>query len=252
MSLVIRSQLLAGTGQLIQGTTTSQIGNLSYLYDEPAVVTAARRAAMRALGSQPEHGVSFRPLNRDLIVDVDASYRGLGMTPALPLRADAVVTKEPGVGLFLLLADCQGVTLYDPVQRVIALAHCGRVSTDLRLAEKTVAYLVSEYGCQPEDLLAYLGPSIATDHYVFDRDLRTGPGQYDQWGRYIKTLPNGHYSVDVRGYNLEQLRLAGLRAKQIEDSAIDTYSSPQFYSHVRSAQDNVPEQRFATYVELRS
>jgi copper oxidase (laccase) domain-containing protein len=249
MSRLIHSQFLARTSRLHEGVSTSQLGNLSYLYDETTAVTKRRELLARDLGSQLSQGVMFRPLNQDIIADVDSAYRGLGMTGGLPLRADALVTQDPGVGLFLLLADCQGISFYDPEHEVIALAHCSRKSTNLKLAVKTLKHLQQFYATKPENVLVYLGPSIGADHYVFESWIRD---ELEGWGMNLRSAGNGKYAVDVRGYNLEQLRLAGVRSKNIEDSNIDTYSSTDFYSHVQVGRDGVTEGRFAQYVELRA
>lgn len=249
MSRLIHSQFLARTNRLHEGVSTSQLGNLSYLYEDAAAVTKRRELFARDLGTTVSQGVMFRPLNQDIIVDVDAAYRGLGMTGGLPLRADAVVTQAAGVGLFLLLADCQGVSFYDPEHEVIALAHCSRKSTNLKLAAKTLRYLQQNYDTNPENALAYLGPSIGADNYVFEGWIRD---ELDGWGVNLRSVGQDKYSVDVRGYNLEQLRLAGVRPKHIEDSGIDTYSSTDFYSHVQTDREGGPEARFAQYIELKS
>ncbi len=248
MKRLIHSQFLAATGKLIEGVSTTAAGNIDYRFDEAGVVAGRRRIFARDLGTEVGYGVLFRLLDRDVIVDVDESFRGIGMTGKLPLRADTLVTKTPGVGLFLPIADCQGITLYDPRNRVIALAHCSRKSTHLQLVAKSVTYLEQQYGSQSDELLAYLGPSIGMEYYVFDEWIRE---QLTGWGNFVRPVGEGKYSVNVRGYNLEQLRLAGLRPKHIEDSAIDTYSSTEFYSHVQAGREGVPEARFAQYVELR-
>lgn len=249
MSLVLRSQLMATTGRLIEGTSTVRMGNLSYLWGQPEDVDKARMNSLRQIGGERKNGVCFRPLNSDVIVDVDETYRGIGMGRSLPLRADAVVTRSAGVGILLLLADCQAVSFFDPVNEVIAVAHCGRVSTDLQLARQVVAHMVKYYGSRPEEMLAFLGPSIAAPHYLFGAGITS---VMSGWGSYLHRVGDDCYSVDIRGYNLEQLRLAGLHSKRIESADIDTYSSDDYFSHVRSSQDGVLEGRFGTYLEIRA
>ena len=248
MSLALHSQLLASTGALHEGVSTASVGNLSYLYGEEVEVTKARALFLRQLGTATDHGVGFRPLDRDVIVEVDESYRGLGMSPRLPLRADALVTRTAEVGLFLLLGDCLGVMVYDPRQGVVALAHCGWRSTNERLAAKLIAYLQAAHGSAAEDLLVYLTPVIAKENYWYDdtiRELTQG------WGEYIRPARQGGWLVDLQGYNLEQLRLAGVRSKNIESAGMDTFSSERLYSHVRSLRQGSPAARFGVYIERR-
>jgi polyphenol oxidase len=249
VSLLIHSQLLASTGQVVEGISTSKVGNLAYKYGEPEQVTKSRRLLARELGVQLSHGVFFRPLNRDIIVDVDAGFSGVGMAGGLPVMADAVVTKTPGVGLMVLLADCQSVSLFDPVAMVVALIHAGRRSLQEQLVAKCIDHLRHHYGTDPENLLAYLGPSISPQHHVFEpwiTEEATG------WGKHMSVTSTGHYALDIQGYSIEQLRLGGVRVKNIEAAGIDTYSSPQFFSHVRSSHQGAPEERFGVYLGLRA
>lgn len=248
MSMVVRSQLLATAGGVIQGVSTSEIGNLSYLYGPAGEVTKSRGVFLRQLGTEAAHGVCYRPLNWDVIVEIDESYRGIGMGQTLPLRADAVVTRSANVGLMLLLADCLGIVMYDPRQRVVAMAHCGVRSTNARLAAQLVRYLASAHGSLPEELLVYLTPAIAAENYLYDEGIRT----FTQgWSSYIRPARDGQYQVDLLGYNLEQLHLAGIRTKNIESAGVDTFSSERFYSHVRSVRQGQPKERFGVYVEMQ-
>lgn len=248
MSMVMRSRLLATTGGVIQGVSTSRVGNLSYLYGKASDVTKARGIFLRQLGTEAAHGVCFRPFNRNVIIEVDESYRGIGMRETLPLRADAVITRAAGVGLMLLLADCVGLVMYDPRQRLIAVAHCGVHSTNVQLGAQLVRYLASAHGSLPEDLMVYLTPAIAAENYLYDEGIRTIA---QRWGSYIRPARDGQYQVDVLGYNLEQLHLAGVRTKNIESAGIDTFSSERFYSHVRSLRQGQPKERFGVYVEMQ-
>jgi len=53
--------------------------------------------------------------------DYVTGLEGQGYTP----RADAIITEMPFIALMVKQADCQGVILFDPEQRVLANVHCG-------------------------------------------------------------------------------------------------------------------------------
>lgn len=244
----MRSPLLEQTGLVRVGATTAEAGNLSYIYGPEDEVLAARRTWAEAMGIRLEDGVMYRPLDQDVIMDVDEAQRGVGMVGGEPLRADALVTRTPGLTLFLLLADCQGIAMLDPVQRVVALGHSSRKSTDLKLATKMMNYL-QQSGCRPEDILVYLTPSIGPENYVFPPEIGT---KLDGWGDNVKVQPDGRYSVNVRGYVTEQLLVAGVKSEHIDGPVIDTFAEPSWYSHVRSVKTGEPERRFAVSIELRA
>ena len=71
---------------------------------------------------------------------------------------DAVMTNVPGVCIGVSTADCIPVLLYDKVRRASCAIHAGWRGTVKRIVEKSVAKMISVYGCRPEDIVAQIGP----------------------------------------------------------------------------------------------
>lgn len=80
-------------------------------------------------------------------------------------KADAIVTDNPEITLFMRFADCVPVFFYEPEKHVIAIAHAGWQGTVKNIVTQTVKKMESQYGCQPEHIYAGIGPSIGPDHY---------------------------------------------------------------------------------------
>ncbi len=78
--------------------------------------------------------------------------------------ADALYTEMAGVGLFLPVADCIAIIIYDPKRRALMLAHLGRHSTVAQLMSQAVRYFV-EYGSRAKDLQIWMSPSITQKNY---------------------------------------------------------------------------------------
>ena len=87
------------------------------------------------------------------------------------VKADAILTNNPQVTLFMRFADCVPIFLYDPVRRVVGLAHAGWQGTVNKIAQKTIERMAVEYGSHPGDILAAIGPSIGADHYEIGADV---------------------------------------------------------------------------------
>ncbi len=87
------------------------------------------------------------------------------------IKADAMITRKPGVTLMMRFADCVPILLFDPVNRVIGLAHAGWKGTINQIAKKTVRKMHETYGTKPESLIAAIGPSIGPDHYSIGADV---------------------------------------------------------------------------------
>jgi len=86
-------------------------------------------------------------------------------------KADAILTDQPGIWLLMRFADCVPVLLYDPVRRVIGIAHAGWKGTAFGVVGKAVQQMVESYGVNPCDIRAAIGPSIGPDHYRIGQDV---------------------------------------------------------------------------------
>ena len=87
------------------------------------------------------------------------------------IKADAIITQHPNVTLLMRFADCTPILLFDPVNRAIGIAHAGWIGTVEKIAKKTVLAMVENYGSNPGDILAAIGPSIGPDHYSIGKDV---------------------------------------------------------------------------------
>jgi len=81
---------------------------------------------------------------------------------------DALATSVPRMPLVVRVADCGAVFFYDPVGKVIALAHSGRRGTEGNMVRETIRCLEEMYDCRAENLVVQLGPCIRPPHYEID------------------------------------------------------------------------------------
>lgn len=140
--------------------------------------------------------------------------------------ADALIVRQPGVGLFLPVADCVATIVYDPKRQVLALLHLGRHSTLANLMRKTIVHLV-EYGSTVGDLLVFMAPSIQSPDYKLDYFK---PANREEWQQYIK-IEGDKTSIDMQGYNREICLKMGIPKDNIEVSAANTATNSNYFSH---------------------
>jgi copper oxidase (laccase) domain-containing protein len=140
---------------LKHGFSTRSTGPLEGLEAEMLASFAAAGLPMdRAVqGAQP-HG------NRITAVDRVQSDRVFGV--------DALATATPGLTIAIRVADCGPVYFFDPVRRVIALAHSGRKGTEGNITGRSIDFLQERFDCKPSDLIVQLGPCIRPPHYEVD------------------------------------------------------------------------------------
>ena len=136
---------------------------------------------------------------------------------------DGLITNKRGIVLATINADCILLAFYDPVKKVIANVHSGWRGTLKRISEKTVKKMIGEYGCNPENIICCMSPSIGKDHFEVDDDV------YNLFIEEFQGLPhtenifetqNGKWHIDTIQINREILKAQGLKEENIIDSGI--------------------------------
>lgn len=94
------------------------------------------------------------------IVTAEEAGRGaLDRESRIP-ATDALVTNQPGICLMVLSADCVPVLLFEPEKRVVAAVHAGWRGTAANIVVETVRVMQENFGCDPQRVVAAIGPSI--------------------------------------------------------------------------------------------
>lgn len=110
-----------------------------------------------------EHGVN--------ILRIDAGDAGRGISREEFDFCDGLVTNDPNVTLVTCHADCSAFFVYDRVTRSIGLAHAGWKGMFGRIGQKLVQKMQSEYGADPKDMIAAVGPCICEKCFEVEREL---------------------------------------------------------------------------------
>jgi polyphenol oxidase len=147
-------------------------------------------------------------------------------------EADAVITSRPGLAACVLTADCAPVLIGDPRTGAVAAVHAGWRGTLARAAARAVEALVRDFGVQPENLLAAIGPAIGPCCYEVSPDL--AKRFVDEIGPSVSMVHPRAPRVDLWSANEVVLREAGVSPERIEIidrcTACDAES---FFSHRR-------------------
>lgn len=218
--------------------------------DEAADVLENRLRAATALGADPGDFVFCIQAHGPNVRIVTASDRGRGaltQDDAVP-GTDALVTRDAGVALTVMVADCVPIVLYDPVAHVLACVHAGWRGTVARVSEAAVTSMRS-LGSKPEDVVAGLGPAIAPDRYQVGDDVyeaaREGLGA--SAAKVIQPDGTGKWLFDLWTANQFVLREAGVPADNMHVASIPTGSDPGLFFSDREAR---PCGRFAAIGRL--
>ncbi|MDD7487412.1 MAG: peptidoglycan editing factor PgeF, partial [Clostridiales bacterium] len=137
----------------------------------------------------------------------------------------------PGVALVCFAADCTPVLLFDPVKNVAAAVHAGWRGTANGIVRKTVEKMAREFGSNPADIGAAIGPCIS--QCCFETDLDVPQAMLAAFGpeadAYIEKRGE-KYFVDNKGLN--RLWLTRMGVTNIDVSQDCTMCQPErFWSH---------------------
>jgi YfiH family protein len=151
---------------------------------------------------------------------------------------DAIVSNQPGLALAVMVADCVPILVVDPLAGAAAAIHAGWRGTCARVASKAIEIMQREFGSDPANLLAALGPSAGPDDYevgesLVDAFLDAGHqrSDVDRWF----TRSSGKPHLDLWSANRDQLVGAGLRRSQIHVCGLSTVSNPGVFDSYRVA-----------------
>ena len=139
-------------------------------------------------------------------------------------RADAMVTRRPGIGLGIVTADCAPVLFAGP--GVVGAAHAGWRGALGGILEATLAAM------GPGPITAIVGPCIGPASYEVAADLRDAVLTRDaRDARFFVEAGPLHWLFDLPGYCAARLTAAGATAQVL---AADTLpDAERFFSHRR-------------------
>ncbi len=215
--------------------------NLSYGVGDDVLSVLENRKRLKEqlsiihlLSARQVHGddifVAEESLNEDLEVD---GY-------------DALMTDISGIGLMIQQADCQAVTLYDPIHSAIAAVHCGWKGSVLNILANTVQAMAEKYSSLATTLHAYISPSL-------------GPC-CAEFVNHAKELPPSFLAFQVKEnyfdfWSISKMQLikAGLYAENIRTAGQCTSCSSDYFSYRRACrQADGRTGRCATIIALRA
>lgn len=146
-------------------------------------------------------------------------------------KADAILTDNPEITLFMRFADCVPLLFYDPVKNVVGVAHAGWQGTVKKIATATVERMKSDFGSCAGDIKVGIGPSIAAHHYEIGPEvIQQARDAFGVQANSFLLSKNGSVYFDLWAANQYMLEKAGL--EDIEISGICTYCNPEdWFSH---------------------
>ena len=236
---VVQVPSMAGMPWLLHGFSTRH-GGVSTVYggsgkagdlnlgfteaDDRANVETNRRLFLQAVTGDPHFPlITVRQVHSPTVRVVTA---GEAETRTNLEEADGLMTAEPGTLLGIQTADCIPVLVADRKRKAVAAFHAGWRGTVRRIVESGVVQMRSEFGSEPQDLIAAIGPGIGQCCYRVGEEVRnafTSEFSYaadlfgEKAGEKALPSPGGGVSLhlDLVEANRRQLLDAGVAVSAI-------------------------------------
>lgn len=215
------------------GVSTGHLASLNigmHRGDSPENVAENYRILADAVGFDLQNLVLTRQIHTDIVrVVTRADARGLDHH-AYP-QCDALITRDPGTALVVFTADCTPILLWDPVTGAVGAAHAGWRGTAADIAGKTVRAMAREFGCDPANIRAAIGPNIG--QCCFQTDAEVPDAMVAALGD--AALPfirkeNDKYYVNLKEINAQFLKNAGVTHIEISGECT-MCQHHRFWSH---------------------
>ena len=156
-------------------------------------------------------------------------------------QLDGLITNKKDIVLATTNADCILLLFFDPVKKVIANTHSGWKGTLQEISVETVKKMVNIYGCNPNDIIVCICPSIRKCHFEVGKDVK------DMFYEQFKKLGNisdfiiqteGKWYIDTVFINKYLLKQVGILEENIEDSQICSVCNKEIVHSFRAEGEN--------------
>lgn len=222
-------------GGVSQGCYASM--NLSFTRgDDEAAVRENYHRIAKSIGVKCENMVLSQQTHTTNVRVVTEKDKGKGIVKPLDYTdVDGMVTNIHGICLVTFYADCVPLYFVDPVQKAIGLSHSGWRGTVWKIGKETIRKMEEQYGSDPKDILAAVGPSICKDCYEVSEDVIL-EFQKNFKERYWKDLfyrkENGKYQLDLWKANEIIFKESGILPEHIAVTNVCTHCNSEIlYSH---------------------
>lgn len=149
-------------------------------------------------------------------------------------RCDALATNLRGLLLGVKTADCVPVLLGDPRTGACAAVHAGWRGTLAEVVRRALAVLREEFGADPRDARAALGPAALGCCYEVGREVvEPFRAKFPDADSLFKPTAAGHALVDLHEANRRQLIEAGLAPERIHALPLCTMCRPDLFFSYR-------------------
>ena len=119
---------------------------------------------------------------------------------------DGLIITKKNIPIALKFADCTPLIFYDTKQKIGAISHAGWLGTAQKIGPKTILKMGINFGSNPDDIIAIIGPAIGLCCYEVSDEVR---------GKLLETVKDTTGLVLGRNVDLKQIN-----ARQLQEIGV--------------------------------
>jgi polyphenol oxidase len=197
--------------------------------DASETVARNRAIAMERLNLPADHLATCYQIHSATVATIEELW-----APEAAPRADAMVTRVPGIALGILTADCAPILFRDPIAGIIGAAHGGWRGAFAGIVEATIACMEAN-GAERARIRAAIGPCIARGSYEVGPEFPQPFVAEDSASAscFTPAFRTGHFMFDLPGYIEHRLARSGIGS--VQRAANDTVAEEEHFFSYRRA-----------------
>lgn len=231
----VRHAFFTRSGGVSEGVYASLNGGVGS--KDAADKVAENRARMAsALGVSPDRFLTAYQIHSPDVIVAETPW-----TRENRPKADAIVTKTPGLAVGVSTADCGPLLFADAEAGVVGAAHAGWRGALTGVIEATIAAM-EKLGAGRKRIVAALGPTIRQANYEVGPEFvaRFAAANPDNTRFFTASNRADHAMFDLTGYIADRVAQAGV--DRFEDLGLCTFAEPdRFYSYRRMTRLGEPD-----------
>ena len=144
------------------------------------------------------------------------------------VEADSIVTRQKGVGIGIITADCLPILLCFPDSGCVCAVHAGWRGTFSRVVRNCLGAVCEKYSLRPQDSLAVIGPAIRKCCYEVRDDVASQFVSRFGGGDWLFEKGDGKFLLDLAELNRIELRAAGVSEIETMDMCTCCQDLPSY------------------------
>jgi len=227
------------------GLNENEDFNCSILFGQEQV-EINRKIAKNAIGGDDATLASVRQTHSSDVVVFDGT-----MPKDYQPKADALITKQSGIALSILTADCTPILFADAKAGVIGAAHAGWQGAVGGIIANTIDAMI-EIGASKNNIIAAIGPTISGASYEVGAeraaDIINANIRAKEFIYILSNASREHF--DLPKFVLAELRLAGIENVE-QVGGCTCANSDEYFSHRAYTNHNVTQGRQISIISLK-